>query len=267
MSVPTLSIIFIIMNMLLGVITPIALCVFFYKKFKCDLVVFGIGCAVMFFFALILEQIVHTIVLSSPAGITIQANIWLYALYGGLMAGLFEETGRFVAMKFLLKKQQDNNYNALMYGAGHGGFEVFYILVFGMINNLLYSLMLNSGNAEALLAPLDTGTRAIMEQAFAVLAGTPSVAFLAAPVERGAAVLAQISLSVLVWFAAKGNVKWYPIAILLHALLNIVGVVVNATVISVVITESAIWAVAIGYVFLAKKVWKKETAYESEGKF
>ena len=32
-----------------------------------------------------------------------------HLLYASLMAGLFEETGRFVTMKFLLKKEQQND--------------------------------------------------------------------------------------------------------------------------------------------------------------
>ena len=45
----------------------------------------------------------------------------LYAVYGGLMAALFEETGRYSAMRFLVKPMDFPN--AFMYGAGHGGVE------------------------------------------------------------------------------------------------------------------------------------------------
>lgn len=62
----------------------------------------------MLLFAMVLEQIVHSIVLGSPAGIVIRNHLWLYALYGSLMAGLFEETGRFLAMRYVLKKEHGN---------------------------------------------------------------------------------------------------------------------------------------------------------------
>ena len=104
MSVSGLTIFVIILNMLIGIAIPVGLCIFCRKKWKCDFLPFFTGCGVMFLFAFVLEQIVHMIVLYGPAGSAIQGNIWLYALYGGLMAGLFEETGRFIAMKFLLKK-------------------------------------------------------------------------------------------------------------------------------------------------------------------
>jgi uncharacterized membrane protein YhfC len=90
----------------------------------------------MLLFAFVLEQIVHSIVLTSPAGTKIQGSIWLMALYGGLMAGLFEETGRFLAFKTILRSKRNNDANALMYGAGHGGFEAMMILGITMISNL-----------------------------------------------------------------------------------------------------------------------------------
>ena len=47
-------------------------------------------------------------------------NIWFYALYGGIAAGVFEETGRFTAMKFWMKKSLSKE-SSFMYGVGHGG--------------------------------------------------------------------------------------------------------------------------------------------------
>lgn len=67
------------------------------------------------------------------------------------MAGLFEETGRFLAMRYVLKKEHGNAHNALMYGAGHGGLEMFVILSLGMINNLIYSVMINLGRRRPFL--------------------------------------------------------------------------------------------------------------------
>ena len=88
----------------------------------------------MLLFAFILESGAHRIVLSLPAGSVIKGSIWLYALYGGFMAGLFEETGRYLAFSFALKKYRAKNVNALMYGAGHGGFEAVVVVGLTMIN-------------------------------------------------------------------------------------------------------------------------------------
>lgn len=265
MSVPGLSIFFIIMNMLIGVAIPVVLCIVFRKKRKCDFLPFWAGCGVMFLFAFVLEQTVHFAVLSTPAGSVIRNSLWLYALYGGLMAGLFEETGRLAAMKFLLKKKQSNDYNALMYGAGHGGFEAFYLLFFGMLNNLIYSVMLNSGSAELLMSGLDSANQAAVQSAFDTLASTSPFLFLASPVERLAAVTAQLSLSVLVWFAAKegGKIGWYFLAVLLHFLLDAAAAVMSGLGVPVALIELAIWVTAILYALLARRVWKASKCGES----
>ena len=244
MSVSGLTIFIIILNMLIGVAIPVGLCIFCRKKWKCDFLPFWVGCGVMFLFAFVLEQIVHMIVLYGPAGSTIQGNIWLYALYGGLMAGLFEETGRFVGMKFLLKKKQENDYNALMYGAGHGGFEAFWILFFGMLNNLIIGK--------------DTATGATLQACMEALATTSPFLFLLSPVERIAAVIAQISLSVIVWQAVKGKGKtgWYLLAIFLHFVLDFVAVILSGIGTPAVVIEVVIWLMTIGFALLAGKVWK-----------
>ena len=153
--VSNLSIVFIIINMILGIIIPTVLLVYFKKKYKASIKSFLVGCAVMFVFAMVLEQIVHSVVLGSPVCFKLQNHLSLYALYGSLMAGLFEETGRLLAMRYVLKKDIDNNHNALMYGAGHGGFEMCMVLTIGMLNNLIYSIMINAGQTQALMAPLE----------------------------------------------------------------------------------------------------------------
>lgn len=199
--VSTLSIVFMVLNMLLGILIPVGLLLFFRKKYQVTVKSFFIGCAVMLVFALILEQIVHFVVLGSEAGTMIQNNMWLYALYGSLMAGIFEETGRFLAMRFLLKKA-----------------------------------------------------------AFDTLIATPAWYFLLSPMERIGAIAAQISLSVIVWFAASGKkcrIPLFLLAIILHAVLDAVAVIASNIGIPVLVIELLIWGMAVIYMFLAKHVWKK----------
>ena len=257
-----LSIAIIIINMILGVLVPIVLLIYFKKKYHADINSFLVGCAVMILFALVLEQLVHVVVLGSGLGIVIQKNIWLYALYGSLMAGLFEETGRLLAMRYALKKEHGNGHNALMYGAGHGGLEMFVILSMGMINNLIYSVMINMGQTQILLEPLDETTRVTLQAAFDTLIQTPSWYFVLSPVERLAAITAQIGLSVIVWYAATGKkIKFnlFILAILLHAFLDAVAVLAAKSGMSLIVVEVFVWLIAIGITLIAGIVWRKET--------
>lgn len=215
----------------------------------------------MLVFAMVLEQIVHNIVLGSATGTVIQGNIWLYALYGSLMAGLFEETGRLLAMRYVLKKEHGNAHKALMYGAGHGGFEMYMVLSIGMINNLVYSVMINLGQTQTLLEPLDETSRATLQAAFDALIQTPSWHFILSPVERFAAITAQIGLSVIVWYAAVGKKikgRLYILAILLHAVLDGTAVLAAKSGMSLILVEALVWLTAVGIVLIAWNVWKKE---------
>lgn len=258
--VPALSIVLIITNMLLGIIIPIGLLVFFKKKYQASAKSFFVGCAVMLLFALVLEQMVHMVVLGSAVGTAIRRSTWAYALYGALMAGLFEETGRFLAMRYVLKKEHGNAHNALMYGAGHGGFEMFVILSMGMVNNLIYALMINMGQTQTLLASLDEVSKNTLQTAFDTLIQTPSWQFALSPVERIAAITAQIGLSVIVWFAAMGKksrMSFWFLAIALHALMDGVAVVTSRSGMSLIAVEALVWVMTVGIVFVAVNIWKK----------
>ena len=258
--VSTVSIIFIVMNMILGIMIPVGLLVYFRKKYQASVKSFFVGCGVMLIFALVLEQIVHAVVLGSDIGAAIRNNIWFYALYGGLMAGLFEETGRFLVMRYVLKNEHLNAHNALMYGAGQGGFEAMVILTLGMINNLIYSVMINMEQTQVLLAPLDESSKGVLQEAFNTLITTPSWHFVLSPVERIAAITAQIALSVIVWFAAsekKSRIQLLLLAIVLHAILDAASVLAAKSGMPIIGVEIMIYILAIAFVVLARAIWKK----------
>ncbi|MDE6714090.1 MAG: YhfC family intramembrane metalloprotease [Lachnospiraceae bacterium] len=226
-TVPELSIIFMVISSLAGFAMPVILFIFFRKKKEADILPFFVGCAVMLVFALILESAVHQIVLGSSVGERILGNIWLYALYGGLMAGLFEETGRFIAFKTVLRKKQDKDVNALMYGAGHGGFEAAVLLGITMISNIAIAVMINSGNTSVLTETLSGDTLTQMEAAIEDMTTTAPYMFLIGIIERVFAVTLQIALSVIVWTAVKNKKRWYlyPAAILIHFIVDAAAVI------------------------------------------
>ena len=140
--VPTGNLIMMVVSALLGIAIPVFLAWWAVKKNKANLPPILFGAAVFLVFALVLESTVHRLVLTGERGALIQGNIVYYALYGGLMAGLFEETGRFLAMKFLLKKHPAAPGAGVAYGLGHGGAEM--LLLFGLSMISTFSLFRNS---------------------------------------------------------------------------------------------------------------------------
>ena len=182
-----------VISLLLSVGLPIFLGVFIYKKTRAWVPAFFIGCGIFVGFAMILEQICHAIVLT-VTGSVIRDNLWLYAIYGGLAAALFEECGRWIAMKFCLKKHLTRE-NALMYGAGHGGIEAFLILGMSSMSNLLTAAMINGGLMEKTMTALEPAQQEVTYHQLSVLWTTPAYQFYLAPVERISAIALQIALS------------------------------------------------------------------------
>ncbi len=264
-SVPQLSIVFMAVSCLTGVAIPIALFLIFRKKYKADILPFFIGCAVFIIFAMLLESFIHRLVFSSNIGKAIVNNIWIYGIYAGLMAGIFEETGRLATFKTVLARKRSNNYNALMYGAGHGGFEAAYLLGVTMLSNIAMSLTLNAGMGSNLTAGVtDPAVVQKINATITALTEAAPIDFLMGPIERFAAVALHISLSVLVWFAAKngGRRFWlFPLAIILHALMDMVAVILSHYTSNLWLIEGAIYALSAACVLIAIIIWKK---YNSE---
>ena len=203
MSVPILSMVFMALAALFCFAMPILLLIYYRKK-GADILPFFIGCAVFVIFALILESLMHQLVLKVlPVGKTILGNTLLYALYGGLAAGIFEETGRFLAFKTVLKKKLGNDRNALMYGAGHGGIEAILIVGLTYIGNIVISMLINAGQTDVLMATATGEAAEQLKAVFDSLIATAPWTYLLAIVERAVAITTHVCLSVLVWFAVK----------------------------------------------------------------
>ena len=251
--IPNLTIAAMAISALIGIAIPVVLYIIFRKK-GANHLPFWTGAVTFVLFALVLEQLVYAFLMKTGFWMTVSSNIWLLGIFGGFMAGLFEETGRFIAMKTVLRKKRANDYNGLMYGAGHGGIEAVILLSVSMIINLIFSLQSNAG------IPSVFGTASAALQ----LVAMPSWMFLVGAVERMSAVALHVSLSVLVWFAAKNNKRFwlFPLAILLHLVVDMAAVVLNGLGLNVWILEGVVLVLAALLIVLAVVVWKKNHTVE-----
>ena len=231
---------------LVGFAVPVALAWWLVKKHKARLSTVLIGAGVFIVFALILESLMHQLVLKGPHGQAILDNMWHYALYGGLAAGIFEETGRFLAMKFLLKKEPTEALPAFAYGAGHGGVEMLLIFGVSMISNIVLSVMINTGSAETLLASAPADALEQVQSQFEQLEKVTAGSCFLGIWERLSALILQLSLSILVWTAVRKGGKWlwlFPAAILLHFLVDASAVILYKTA-GMFVTEIVIFVMA-----------------------
>ena len=262
MTVTTSQMTCMVVAMLAGLILPAGTLLFVRKKLGAGFKSFFMGCLVMFLFAMALESHLHKFVYSTTMGQVIWNNTVLYALYGGLMAGLFEETGRFLAIRFTMKNELEKDANAFSYAAGHGGFEAFCILFITMMNNLTYAFIMNDPARTAQI--YENATQEQAEQIkliFEQLSVTPAWTYLLSILERASAMLLQFGLTAFVWIAVKkgGKKTWFfPIAIAIHAFIDASMILVNQWIGNVFMTEIYVLIGAVVVCTLARTVWKKE---------
>lgn len=249
------TLIFLIVELIFSIAFPIVLYLVWRHKTKEKIGPALIGALTFFMFAIILEGVLHAfcLVLDSPLSRAIQGNPWLYMLYGGLAAGIFEETGRFFAFKVLLKNKIGKR-TAVTYGIGHGGFECMYVLGLTMVNYLLIILLYGWAGPG-----LFTGSEQQISVLLNTLGGMDLFSVLAACFERLAVVPLHIALSVLVFAAVhcKGKLWLYPLAIVLHAGIDFFAVLYQTGVLSSVwIIEGIILLYTIAVSLFAWRVYK-----------
>ena len=257
--VPTSSLILMALNAILSTAVVVGLAWWLIRKHHARFSTILIGAGTFIVFALILESIMHQMVLKGPAGAGILGNTLLYAIYGGLAAGIFEETGRFISMKYLMRDEPSGPIPGVAYGIGHGGAEVIIIFTLTMVSNLVISALINSGQTGILFAkiPADAASQvqAQLDQLTSATAGT----WLIGLWERFSALILHVGLSVLVWAAVRKGGKWmwlFPAAILLHALVD-AGVVLLQKSIGMVPLELVIFAASLSIAALAYLISRK----------
>ena len=255
MTIPAASIAGMVFSLVVSFALPIGLFVYAKKKLGAKTAPFFIGCGVFFVMVVMLEAAIHRIVFQL-AGEALTGSVILYAVYGGLMAALFEETGRYIAMRFLVKPMDFPN--AFMYGAGHGGVEAMLLCGVASISNIAGAVMINSGTMSAQLATLDAEKAADTAAALSALWTTPSLTFFAGGVERIIAVVLHLSLSILVFQSIRKKSKKDLLnAYLFHFVIDSLAVLLSA-VASVWVVELVVALVTGGAVLMAKYACMEE---------
>ena len=220
--IPTSTVIWLCAVALFAFALPIGTLLWWRRTRKAKLTPFFAGMLVFAVFALVLEPLLHRVCVLGDNDVAraINANPYLYMLYGALAAGVFEETGRYIAFRLLLTKRRfPERDTAVVYGAGHGGIEAMLLLgvTYGLYATI--ALLSRSGDYSTALALAggEAGDLAMMLGRLDQL--TPGVCAVAM-VERVIAFLLQIALSCFVFLAARDKTQrsWFPFAIALHAI-------------------------------------------------
>ncbi len=148
------------------------------------------------------------------------AWIWLVAL--SFSAGLFEETGRALGFRYLLKEHSPTRRSAILFGIGHGALEA--VVLVGL-NLVVAGALL--GLREAMPTQDLGGLGPVVDQVSRALDQQPDWAALLAVWERAAAMVLHVGLTLMVVSALRERrLQWIIVAILLHGVVNLVAVIV-----------------------------------------
>jgi uncharacterized membrane protein YhfC len=234
-----LGIVFIVSGFL-EIIIPIILGLYIIRKFGTSWRNWFVG-ALMFILSLIrlpLNAFATQLVVSSSTG---SLTYILVLLIPVLAAGVFEETARYVGLKYIIKN--DTYETGLTYGAGHGGIESILLVGFNVLFVGIFIL-----SKPQLLSP-------VLIQALNVM---PTYFPLIGVYERLIAMTAQIGFSLMVMISIKNNdLRYFILAIGLHAFFDYLAIAVVDY--SIVASEMLLTVFVLGQGYWLSRIIKTES--------
>jgi len=256
----------------LSVIITLAIALVWKIKKKEPFTTILVGAVTFILAALLIEKTIqNALVFPTQMGLPdhaasqfINARPVLWAIVLGLFPGVFEETGRFVAFKTVLKNRR-NRETSISYGIGHGGIEVILAFSVTYITYIAYGIMINSGEFQALVdqvasqAPDQVSAiQTLADQLAAISFADIGVGLF----ERVFAFLFHVGASILVFYAArdKGKLWLYPLAIILHTALDSFAglnaakvILLSAPALEAIVVAFGVLTFLVAYVLLYKK--------------
>lgn len=220
---------------------------------KVSLAPLFIGAAGFLVSARVLELGVHMvcIVSDNPVSRFINGNTAAYVLYGICMAGIFEECGRYVIIRFLMKKNKTKE-NMVMYGIGHGGIEVWAITLLSVLSLLAIAVILQTQGMESGLRfvgvteDMPENVRNSVAATIAMTADFGAATGILYVFERVCAMFLHIGFTVIVAYGiATGRKKYLPLAILAHAVTDILPALYQRGAVGMWATELWVCACAV----------------------
>ena len=225
-----LSLVAMVVTLLICMVVPIvALIVYAVKnKGKGVWLAWFIGAAGFFVMQIIIRTPILSL-LSLNQGFIKFANDY-YIVYVAILAftaALFEVVARFVGALILKKKQCYEV--AVGAGLGHGGIEAMFLIGMTYVNNLLYSVMINTGSFDAMVEStaqmgVDAQTLQTLWDMKKTLIETSPSMFLLAGYERILTMILHVAMTVLVFYFVykKKSVIGVALCLLIHTVIDFV---------------------------------------------
>lgn len=236
------------------ILVPILAWVYFSRKFKLSwkLVLAG-G------LTFIASQVLHIPLVTALGSFMQQNTLIVNAVLLGLLAGVFEETARYILFKGILKNARTWKEGVLV-GLGHGGTEA---LLLGILAAVAFVSMLTYRSMDLSTVPSIPAEQVeLAKQQVAAYWSTPTYLALMGFIERIFAMMLHVGLSVMVLYAvANKKPLWFWLALLWHALVDAVAVyaVQNISILAVEGLVAVFALISVWIVFRLRPLFAQET--------
>ncbi len=255
--VSDLSIAFMFFSVLLSLGFPFGLIIYMYRKKMFSFKAFGIGIVIFILFSQIFESLLNRYVLldNTSTATLLNHQPWLYATYGALAASVFEEVGRYVAMRWVLLKERSWS-DGISYGLGHGGMEALLIGVLGSVSSITLATMINTGKFQAMVN--STSAKSTLFALKSNLIHLSPFMFALSGIERVFALTIQLALSLIVLYGVRyKQIRFLFLAILLHAVVDFLPGLSQAAKLNIWLIEGIllVFAIIAGVFVVRSKAW------------
>ncbi len=198
---------------------PLSTLFIFKKKTNAEWFPFFAGMVSYLFFVVMLEQMIHMLCMgtNNPISNMMEQYPFVYAAYLCVTAALFEEGGRYLLFRILLKKKRGRE-SAVTFGIGFTIIETLSVImtILGMV---FVAITIKDGGVEAYLSGVAPENLAETKEAVQNFIGTNPANFLVPFIERIPSLLTSIGLSIFVFAAVwEKRMIFFGAAIGLHIL-------------------------------------------------
>jgi uncharacterized membrane protein YhfC len=236
-----------VINFVGMILLPIIAGFYFARKFKLSWKLFLAGGLTF-----VASQVLHIPLVLALTSTFQSWGVVAYALILGVLAGLFEETARYILFKFILKKNR-GWHEGVYIGLGHGGTEA---IILGVLAAIAFVNMLTYRYIDLSTVPsIPAEQLELAKQQVEAYWSTPSYLAILGFVERIFAMCLHVALSVMVMYGlvSKKHI-WFWLAVLWHAIVDAAAVYLGQN-ISMLTLEGVVGVfalVSLGIVFWMK---------------
>lgn len=227
--------------MLLGVsysfMLPLMLCFIFKKRFSAHIKPFLVGMLTYGAFSFCLVNIINGLLLRFVDSSDFSRPlIFIYSLCMQIVSVLICQTGKFYTLRVLKNDPKAGKYalrgDALEFGAGFGGLELFMTVGITMASYFSYSAILTGGQAQEFIDSLTGIDRQNVQAIFDMLAASTPADYASTLLQGLGMFLFQIGSTLLVFrgvFGSGSNDKaYFRLSIIFHIIMIVPGCLVNS---------------------------------------